>query len=50
MRTVAVTGARGMIGSIITRKLVNAGFYVKLLTRTNLKYFSQRNKSVTKRK
>ena len=39
MLTVAITGARGMIGSIIAEKLVNAGCYVKVLTRSDLKDF-----------
>ena len=35
IRTAAITGARGMIGSIIVDKLVNAGWNVKVLTRSN---------------
>ena len=35
IRTAAITGARGMIGSIIVNKLVDAGWNVKVLTRSN---------------
>ena len=39
IRTAAITGARGMIGSIIVNKLVNSGWNVKVLTRSNRKHF-----------
>ena len=39
IRTAAITGARGMIGSIIVNKLVDAGWNVKVLTRSNRKHF-----------
>jgi len=46
MLTVAITGARGMIGSIIAEKLVNAGCYVKVLTRSDLKDFPKNIKVI----
>ena len=40
MRSVAVTGARGLIGELIVNNLFDAGWKVKVLTRSDRKYFS----------
>ena len=40
MRSVAVTGARGLIGELIVKNLFDAGWKVKVLTRSDRKYFS----------
>tara|TARA_B100000945_G_C20408562_1_gene611380 strand:+ start:1116 stop:2045 length:930 start_codon:yes stop_codon:yes gene_type:complete len=40
MRSVAVTGARGLIGKVIVKNLLNIGCEVKVLTRSDYKKFS----------
>ena len=40
MRSVAVTGAIGLIGDLIVKDLFDAGWKVKVLTRSNRKHFS----------
>lgn len=40
MRSVAVTGARGLIGELIVKDLFDAGWKVKVLTRSDRKHFS----------
>ena len=40
MRSVAVTGARGLIGELIVKNLFDAGWKVKVLTRSDRKHFS----------
>ena len=41
-RVAAVTGGRGMVGSVIVKKLVDSGWNVRVLTRSNVRYNSSK--------